>query len=432
MIERRKFIRQSAIAGMATAIAPTILPSKLFGSTAPSKQVTLGFIGTGGHGTQVNLGNFLTHPSSRVLAVCDVKLPHARRAKEIVDKHHSNDDCKVYQDFRDVLARDDLDAVVISTPDHWHVPLSLMALRSGKHVFSEKPSLTITEGKELVEEVEKQGKVFQWGIEDRALEKYWMLAGLARTGAIGEVHTVDCGLPQKPLLSIEEPTSVPDDLDWNLWLGPAKSVEFTPSVTKPQWWRQRFDYSGGSLTDWGAHLCDTAQIGIGMDESGPSEILGTSEELSPKSFVDVPSGYDVLYRYTNKATIRVRDTARKIYIRFEGTKGWIQCEKWNGELSASDMNLFRNRDFAKNPDFWPRPDREQREFIDVVLNGGRTTYHVDAGHRLATMLHLGHMAIRSGETIHWDPKREQFSKSRNEHERSRVFKRQARDWEKGL
>jgi len=429
-MNRRQFINRSTAASL-VATTPLILPSGLLGALSPSKQITLGCIGMGPQGTTTNMAAFLKLPNVRVLAVCDCKLSRAYEAKVLVDQAYENNDCKVYQDFRDVIGREDIDAVVISTPDHWHVPMSLIALRAGKDVFSEKPSLTITEGRELVREATKHQKVFQWGIEDRSLTKYWMLAGLARTGAIGEVYSVECGLPNKPLFDIEKPAAIPADLDWNLWLGPAPSTEYTPTVTANQRWRQHTDYSGGSLTDWGAHLCDTAQIGIGMESIGPSEILGTSAKLPKSSYVTAPSGYDILFRYTNDATIRVRDTARKIFIRFEGTDGWIQCEKWNGVLSASNMNLFRNKDLGKHPDFWPLPEREQKEFIEAVINRGTTAYHPEAGHRLSSMLHLGHIAVRSGKTIHWDPKKEQFAKEAKEHQASIIYHRESRNWEKG-
>ena len=428
-MNRRQFFNRS-VAASVVATAPLILSSKLFGATAPSKRITLGFIGMGGQGIRMNLAGFLADDRTHVVAVCDCRLSAADAAKAIVDETYGNSDCVAYQDFREIIGRDDIDAVVISTPDHWHVPMSMMALRTGKDVFCEKPSLTITEGRELVEEAARLGKVFQWGIEDRSLIKYWMLAGLARTGAIGEVHSVECGQPNKPMFDLEDPVPVPDDLDWNLWLGPAPYAEYTPTVTDPQRWRQHLDYSGGSLTDWGAHLCDTAQIGIGMDESGPAEILGTSKEMTKNSYVTVPSGYDILFRYSNNATIRVRDTARKIFIRFEGTEGWIQCEKWNGELSASDVNLFRNLKLENHPNFWPRPASEQRNFADAVLSRGQTTYHAEAGHRLSSMLHLGHLAIRSGKTVYWNPDEERFASDSKEHKNSIIYRRRSRDWER--
>ncbi|MBK1879072.1 Gfo/Idh/MocA family protein [Pelagicoccus mobilis] len=376
------------------------------------------------------MAGILKHPSAKVVAVCDCKLSAAHAAKAIVDETYGNQDCKVYQDFREILGSKDIDAVSISTPDHWHVPMSLMAMRAGKDVLCEKPSLTLYEGRELVEEAKRLGRVFQWGIEDRSYVKYWLLAGIARTGAIGDVHSVECCLPLMKQYQVENPSPAASDLDWNLWLGPAPYVEHTPSITERMRWRQRMDYSGGSLTDWGAHLCDTAQVAIGMEDSGPSEILGTSRERKEGSYVDVPSGFDILYRYSNRKTIRARDTGRKISIRIEGTKGWVQCTNWNGELTASDPTLLRNKELGNHPDFWPRSEREQKEFIDAVISRGQTTYHPEAGHRLSSMLHLGHIAVRANKTIYWDPQSESFTKDAAEHQASSVYQRPGRNWEK--
>jgi len=383
----------------------------------------------GNQGIGRNLTCFLNTPNFRALAVCDCNLSKTAPAKAKVDAKYGNTDCAVYQDFREVLARDDLDIIVISTPDHWHVPMSLMALKAGKHTFCEKPSLTITQGRELTEAAARADKVFQWGVEDRSLIKYYMLAGLARTGALGKVHTVTCGLPVKPLFDHEEPAPIPDDLDWNLWLGPARQVDYTANVTNPQRWRQRTDYSGGSLTDWGAHLCDTAQIGIGMNESGPVEVSGTSKKLTD-NYVDTPYGYDIDFRYTNGAVIKAKNA--KVSIKFEGTKGWVGCEGWNGKLVASDMQLFRNKDYETHENYWKRPPIEHQDFVDAIMTGSIPANHPEAGHRFSTMLHLGHIACRSDKTVHWNPQKEQFTKDAKEHTADIVYDRVERDWTKGI
>lgn len=371
-------------------------------------------------------------PESRILAVCDCNKKRLPKAKQMVDEHHGNSDCAVYQDFREVLARKDIDAVVISTPDHWHVPMSIMALQAGKHVFSEKPSLTIEEGRRLVEAVEASGKVFQWGVEDRSLIKYWLLSGIARTGAIGDITNVYCGLPQKPVhWKHEKAIPVPEDLDWNLWLGPAPAVDYTENVLHPQRWRQHDSYSGGSLTDWGAHLCDTAQVGIGMDQSGPVEISGTAQQLPDDCYVTAPFGYDVKFKYANGATINAVN--KQVKIRFEGTKGWVQCTDWNGKLEASDMNLLRNKTLGEHPDFWPRPALEWPDFIAGIKDRSKvTTYNEEAGHRLASMLHLGHLAIKENTTVHWDPSSERFTKDAARMQANKIYQREERDWTKGL
>lgn len=427
-LSRRQFISSSSLAA-AGALAPTILPSSVFGDLAPSKQLTAGFIGLGLQGTGRNLNGFLNIPNIRVLALCDCKMSQLTEAKRKVDKKYGNNDCTLHQDFREVIARDDLDIIVISTPDHWHVPMSLMSLAAGKHTFSEKPSLTITQGRALTEAAAKSGKVFQWGVEDRSLIKYWMMAGIARTGILGEVHSVRCGLPKKPLFNIEPAAPIPDDLDWNLWLGPAPMADYTQSVMHPQHWRQRTDYSGGSLTDWGAHLCDTAQIGIGMDESGPVEISGTSEVLGPESYVDVPYGYDIDFKYANGATIKAVNGT--VSLRFEGSKGWIACEGWNGRFEASDMNLFRDKSYQTHENYWPRPKVEQQDFVDAIMTGSRPANHPEAGHRFATMLHLGHIACRKKKTVYWDPNNEVFQQDSNELMADKVYDREERDWQNG-
>ena len=322
-ISRRCFFKR---AGLITAgiSAPLILPSGLLGKNAPSKKVTLGFIGMGGQGAGRNLGTFLGQPDVLVLAVCDVRKSAADNAKKLVDKNYQNSDCLVFQDFREMIGRKDIDAIVISTPDHWHVPLSLAALREGKDVFSEKPSLTITEGRELVNEVAKRKAVFQWGIEDRSLIKYHRLAGWVRSGAIGKLQSIHVTLNRKEPFLKDEVVPVPDGLDWNMWLGPAPFHPYTATRTEKQTWRSIIDYSGGSLTDWGAHLVDTAQVGAGMNESGPVEVSGTARILDPKVYQsNAPVDYNLHYRYANGVDMFVKDGL--VDIKFVGSDGWVRC-----------------------------------------------------------------------------------------------------------
>lgn len=418
------------LGGMAAASAPLIIPSRLLGADAPSNKITLGFIGMGLQGTGRNLGTFKNQSDAVTLAVCDVHKARAAKAKANVDKHHGNSDCVACQDFRELIARDDLDAIVISTPDHWHVPLSMAALAAGKDVFCEKPSLTITEGRALANEVEKRKAVFQWGIEDRSLIKYHRMAGWVRSGAIGKLQAVHVTLPQKPSLALEKEAPVPADLDWNLWLGPAPFHPYTPNRMAPQSWRSILDYSGGAITDWGAHLVDTAQVGAMVDDSGPVEVSGTGNIPDPKKFhTNVPMNFDLRYRYANGVEMFVKDG--KVDIKFVGTDGWVQCQGWNGTWKASDREILRMQEFPDEAEFWQRPPIEHRDFLDAVKSRGKPAYHVEAGHRLASALHLGHLAVRSGKTIHWDPEKEAFTKDTAEHEKGPLYARPARDWAAG-
>ncbi|MCH7226227.1 Gfo/Idh/MocA family protein [Haloferula sp. A504] len=422
--------RRKLLGCLAAATAPLIIPSRLLGKDAPSNKITLGFIGVGSHGISRNLGTFLNQPDARVIAVCDARKSSAAKAKQTVDQHSRSTNCLVYQDFREVIARTDIDAIVISTPDHWHVPMSLAALRAGKDVFCEKPSLTITEGRELVDEVAKRNAVFQWGLEDRSLIKYHRLAGWVRSGMIGTLKTVEVTLPHNRPYPKESPAQVPRDLDWNLWLGPAPFHPYTKNRTHPQHWRMIRDYSGGVITDWGSHLVDTAQIGAAMEHSGPIEITGTCDIPDPAtSESSVPYNSKVRYRYANGVEISVAEG--EVDIRFVGSDGWVRCKGWNGEWSASNRDILRNDTFPESARFWPLPPIEHRDFLDAMKSRGKPAYHVEAGHRLCTTLHLGHLAARSGRKIRWNPESETFADGDTESVKSPIYRREARDWEAG-
>jgi hypothetical protein len=234
-ISRRRAIgRMAGAAGLAAA--PMFLPSRVFGDTAPSKQITLGFVGLGNEGYGHNLKAFLVESDARAVAVCDVLGSRRTRARETVDQHYSAAGCKEIADFRDLIARKDIDAVVISTPDHWHVPISLLALDAGKDVFCEKPTLTIAEGRTLAESVAHHKAVFQVGIEDRSTIYYYRMEELIRNGAIGQLQTIHVKLPAGSAFPIEQPAPVPADLDWDLWLGPAPFHPFTPTRTEAMHW----------------------------------------------------------------------------------------------------------------------------------------------------------------------------------------------------
>jgi len=227
---RRAFLRQSAAAAAAFAV-PTIIPSSARGAdgqTAPSNRITVGFIGTGDHGTGWNLPPFLNHKDARVVAVCDVDNSHMERAKGMVNRHYKNEDCFATRDFREVLARKDIDTVMISTPDHWHTIISLLAIEAGKDVQCEKPTLTIHEGKVLTDAVRKHKKVFQTSTEDRSVVEYHRMAELVRNGRIGKLQRIEVILPKQPAGPGDAtPQPVPAGLDYEMWLGPAPDAPYT-------------------------------------------------------------------------------------------------------------------------------------------------------------------------------------------------------------
>jgi len=224
-ISRRKFLRATAAGAVAM---PCLVPPGVLGADAPSRKITIGFIGTGDHGTGWNLRRYLQLSDAKVLIVCDVDGYRMRKAKAMVDAQYDNEDCATTKDFRDVLARKDIDAVMISTPDHWHTLISIMAAKAGKDVQCEKPTLTIDEGKLLIKTIRTHDRVFQTSTEDRSLPMYHRMAELVRNGRIGKLQRIEVILPQEPSMPGDPtPQPVPPDLDWEMWLGPAPYASYT-------------------------------------------------------------------------------------------------------------------------------------------------------------------------------------------------------------
>jgi predicted dehydrogenase len=383
----------------------------------------MGFIGLGGQGFGYNMRTFLHQKDAVVTATCDVKKSQSERAKQAADKQYKNKDCRCFTDFRKLLELKDIDAICISTPDHWHAPLSMMALETGKHVMCEKPTLTIVEGQKLIKEVEKRKAVFQWGIEDRSVLKYHMMAEWVLNGAIGKLKLIDVTLPNGRLFRKEEPMDPPADLDWNLWLGPAPFHKYTRTRTHANHWREIFDYSGGQITDWGSHLVDTAQIAAGVDKTGPIEVEGQGE-IPKDAQTNVPIKYKVTLKYANGATIVYRNGGTGI--KFEGEGGWIKCDRWRGRITASSDDILRTKYEKGKSKHWPIPPGEHRDFLNCIKSKKKCAYHAEAGHKLFVPLHLGHIAIRLGRKLKWDPEKEVV----DDKEAAKMMDRPARDWQK--
>src|SRR5215471_6668865 len=223
-LTRRQFIK----AGSASVALPYIVPASVLAAAAPSKRITIWFIGTGDHGVTWNLQRYLQLKAAKVLVVCDVDGYRMRRAKAMVDAEYDNEDCATTKDFREVLSRKDIDAVMISTPDHWHTLISVMAARAGKDIQCEKPTLTIAEGRILIQEIRRHSRVFQTSTEDRSLPVYHRMAELVRNGRIGKLQKIEVILPKQPTVPGDAtPQPVPPDLDWQMWLGPAPDAPYT-------------------------------------------------------------------------------------------------------------------------------------------------------------------------------------------------------------
>ena len=422
-ITRRALLKKAAgVAGTAVAI-PYLVPALAMGRSggvAASNRITVGFIGTGGHGRSVNLKNFLGNADAQAMAVCDVDPNNLNIAREMVNKKYGNTDCATYSDFRDVLARDDIDAVMISTPDHWHVPISIAAAKAGKDVECEKPTLTIEEGRVLCDVMKRYGRVFQWSTEDRAVQQYHRMCELVRNGRIGKIHTIRVELPAGPDTPGNPTTMpIPKGFDYDMWLGPAPWAPYTKDRIH---WNFRWisDYSGGMLTDWGAHLLDGAQWGNDSEHTGPVEVEGKGEFWS-EGLYNTAKEFNIEYKYADGVKLIV--TSGTPSLRFEGSEGWIGNRGWRAPLQAEPKTIL---DSVIGPDeihLYTCKAGEQRNFLDCVKSRKACYFPPEIGQRCFTIAHIGNIAMLLRRKLRWDPDNERFV---NDEQANRMLSRTMR------
>ncbi|MBI4600814.1 MAG: Gfo/Idh/MocA family oxidoreductase [Planctomycetes bacterium] len=403
-LSRRRFLRAASAAAGAIAL-PAIAPRGLLGENAPSHKVVLGLIGMGEHGVNRNLSMLLAQPDAEVAAVCDVFASRRDTARSIVETKYSKGGCGAYTDFRRIIDRKDIDAVMISTPDHWHVLMSVLAVRAGKDVICEKPTLTIREGRVLCEAVKRHKAVYQTSTEDRSLPCYHAMAQVVRNGLIGKVATVRVQLPAGERYPNEAPAPVPEGLDYDLWLGPAREAPYTPSRTERQHWRNCRDYSGGKLTDWGMHQLDTVQWALDVERTGPVEVEGKGT-VNAGSTYDTFIDYDVTYRYSSGVEVHVRSGGTGL--RFEGEKGWVGNPSFAAPLEASSKEVLAWKPGERDLKLYTNPAGEHRDFLDCVRSRKEPYFPSEVGHRCSTLCHLGNIAMRLGRKLRWDPAKEAF------------------------
>lgn len=398
---RRRFLRTSA----AAVTLPALVPSTVFGADAPSNKINVGFIGVGSHGVDWNMSFYFKQPSARIAMVCDVDGYRLRKAKAMVDAKYDNEDCAMTKDFREVLARQDIDTVMISTPDHWHTLMSILALRAGKDVQCEKPTLTIDEGKLLIKEVRRRGRVFQTSTEDRAVPEYHRMAELVRNGRIGKLQRIEVILPRQPDGPGDPtPQPVPAELDYDMWLGPAPHAPYNKDRVHFNF-RWIWAYSGGIICDWGTHLFDTAQWANDTEHSGPVEIEGTGTHWSGGLY-DTVKDYDVTYRYANGVIMTCKPGNPSL--RFFGTDGWVGNTGWRGKVEASSDKILNSVIERNEVKLYTNLAGEHDDFLKCVKSRRDPYFPVEIGHRVSTVCHLANIAIKVGGKLKWDPVKEEF------------------------
>ncbi|MEO2047459.1 MAG: Gfo/Idh/MocA family oxidoreductase [Pirellulales bacterium] len=438
---RRTFIKSAAIA-VPTIVSPSSLG--LAGTVSPSNRITLGLVGCGLHGSSWNLDQVFRNDDSEVIAVCDVDRERLGNAKAKVDAHYtrkfgrSDQGCTVHDDFRDLINRSDIDAVINCTPDHWHVIPAIMAAKTGKDVICEKPlTLTIAEGRTLCNVIEQTGRIFQTASENRSLDTYIRLCELVRNGRIGKLQHIRVTLPQGnesrgANFNLTDVCSPPEGFNYEMWQGQAPLSPYCPARCHGSF-RWNLAYSGGRLTDWGAHLIDLAQWANDTETTGPIEVVGTGTFPPREALRNTATDFDIDYKYANGVTLNV--SSSQPGIRFEGSEGWVGCEGWRATLTASDdkilasnigpdeIQLHRPRIVIARED--GGKGGEHRNFIDCVKSREPCYAPAETGHRTISIAHIGNIALLLGRKLKWDPSAERFD---NDAANQMLSRRQREPW----
>ena len=416
-IRRRRFLTTSAAIAAGSALpAWFIEQSRSCAATtkplSPNDRPNIALIGCGGQGRH---DTTLAAKFANVVAVCDVDSQHA----EVASKQFEG--AKAYKDFRKLLERDDVHAIINGTPDHWHTLINIAAMKAGKDVYSEKPlTLTIDEGKRLAAVARQTHRILQTGSQQRSDSRFRLACELVRNGRLGQLKHVITSLPAGPRRGPFSPAPVPPELDWDFWQGQTPMVPYVRERCHGSfryWW----DYSGGTMTDWGAHHNDIALWGLGLERSGPVTIQGRPlVQMIPGGFT-ASAEYRVEYSYANGVTHTcqstsgngpdgsVRGTSKPGElphgVRFEGANGWIFVAR--GKIEASNPALL-SEPLAANAARLYASDNHMGNFFDCIRSRKQPICDVEIGHRSVSVCHLGVISIRLGRKLNWDPAREQF------------------------
>ena len=399
-VTSREFLKGSAVVAAGATIAwPAIVPSSVFGADAPSNRITIGSIGLGGKGTG-NMKAFKSKSGSEVVALCEPDAGHLEKARQTAGLNA--DAC--YGDFRVLLDRNDIDAVSVGAPDHWHVPISIAAVKAGKDVFCEKPlTLTIAGGRALADEVKRRRAVLQTGSQQRSGSEFRLACELVQNGRIGRLHTMKVDIPgnNRTCPPTWEAQPVPAGFDYDMWLGPAPWQPYTEQRCHYQF-RFVLDYSGGQMTNWGAHYLDIAQWGNAADDTGPVEISGQGEFPKTGLFTTAMN-VDVEYTYANGVKLLLK--TGKGHTRFEGTEGWVDVTR--GKIDAEPKSILKTKLGPDEIHLYESNDHFQN-FLDCVKSRKDPIASAEVGHRSSTVCHLGNIAMILGRSLKWDPQNERF------------------------
>ncbi len=434
-VSRRSFMAvagKGAVAASVAGVAPAIVPASVFGANAPSNRINIGAIGVGRISRDHDMPETLKHERARIMAVCDLDRRRLEDGKVFVNAYYSNqsgaayDGVRMYDDHRELLANPDIDAVLISTPDHQHAPVAIHAVEAGKDVYLQKPaSLTIAEGRALSNAVHRTGRILQIGSQNRSLPQFRYACELVRNGRIGQLKTVEVGLAADPAGGEEPEMPVPSHFNYDAWLGSTPHVYYTEKRVHPQvgydrpGWLRCEQFGAGMITGWGAHHIDMAHWGMGAEYTGPVEVWGKAE-FPTSGLWDVHGAFRTEARYADGVHMIASDSL-PTGVKFTGTEGWIYVNRVSQvtgsdpasnltnpkALDASDRRIITS---VIGPDeiHLIESDDHHGNWLDAIRTRQTPLAPVEVGHRSCTACLLHHMAMKAGRTLHWDPMRERF------------------------
>ena len=404
-------------------LAPAIIPGTalgLNGAVAPSNRISLAIIGAGNQGFN-DLKSFLRDERVQINAVCDVNrqspgywdggIAGREPARDWIEWHYGREKragtykgCGIHEDFREVLARKDIDAVHIALPDHWHGTAVVAAAQAGKDIYGQKPlSLTIAEGRAMANAVKKYNRIFQCGSQQRSDVRFRKACELVRNGRLGKLLSVTCGLPggisdYGRTFDRQDPEPIPAGFNYDMWLGPAPDAPYAPGRCHVNF-RWILDYSGGQITDWGGHHPDIAQWGMGTELTGPVAIKNGQAQWAKEKLYNTATDYTFDAVYANGVTLNVSSRARS-GVRFQGTDGWVWVNR--GAIEASPLTLLEYTPQPNEVNLYKSADH-YRNFIDCVISRKEPIAPIEQAHRSITIAHLGNISLRLGRDIRWDP-----------------------------
>jgi myo-inositol 2-dehydrogenase / D-chiro-inositol 1-dehydrogenase len=438
-ISRRKFIGATAKTGamlpFLSGILPTIVPSTVFGRNAPSNKINIGQIGFGRIAMTHDLAETLKYDTARVIAVSDLDSNRVASGKEFIEDYYNNStgkkgyiDVKVYNDYRSLLQNKDIDAVIISTPDHWHAQPAIEAALAGKDIYLQKPtSLTVREGRLLSDVVKKHNIILQVGTQQRSMSQFRLAAELVRNGRIGKLETVKIGLPGDPSGPAAPEMPVPKNLNYDMWLGSTPLAYYTEMRVHPQnsltdrpGWLRCEQFGAGMITGWGQHHFDSAAWGMDTELTGPVTIEAVAQ--FPKSGLwDVHGDFMAKAEYKNGITM-LTSGGYPNGVRYEGTEGWIFVTRGNytaspsdpvaksensKSLDASDPAILTSVIGANETHLYVS-EEQHGNWLECIRSRKEPISTVEAGHRACTVCLITHIAMKLGRKLHWDPDKELF------------------------